>query len=251
MDYTYQVDNVYSDGRYVATYMRQTSSAYALRLALAAVAGLPILFNDSILQQVISNYDVIIYEFDSQVIRVPVYIEHDTLVVGTTYPAGTIFGADYIKVYSASNVSDSPWYRTPDLNDVWTTEGLKLNNISPFSGVVINDTIGTFAYNGATGGGGTSHYYLSTTGVTGSNTAGYWAFVRNAETYSGRYIADISGVTLGATANCIDFYFDNMLTYNSVVIKLRTKELGSEKHSNVLSFLQRNLPINVTPIILS
>ena len=251
MDYTYQVDNVYSDGRYIASYMRATHSAYALRLALAEVSGLPILFKDSVLQQIISNYDVTIYEFDSQVVHVPNYITHTTLTVGDTYPAGTIFGEDYIKIYSASNVSDTPWYRTSDLNTVWSTTGLKLTNISPFTSVVIKDTVGTFAYNGSTAGGGTAHYYLSTTGITGSNTAGYWNFVRESETYSGRYLADISGVTLGATANCINFYFDNMLTYNSLVVKLKTQELGSEKHNNVLSFLQRNLPINVTPIILS
>lgn len=250
MDYTYQVDNIYSDGRYIAAYMRQTHSASALRLALAEVAGLPILFSDSVLQQVISNYDCTIYEFDSQVITVPSFIEHTALTVGESYAAGTIFGEEYIKIYSASNVSDTPWYRTSDLDDVWSSDGLSLQNISPFSGVIVKDSVGSFAYNGATGG-GTAHYYLSGTGITGSNTSGYWNFVRYSEIYTDKFLADIPGVTYGATANCIDFYFENMLTYNSLVIKLRTKELGSEKHSNVMSFLQRNLPINTTPIILS
>ena len=71
------------------------------------------------------------------------------------------------------------------------------------------------------------------------------------ETYTDKYLADVSGVTLGATSNCINFYFNNMLSYNSVVIKLRTQELGSERHQNVMAFIRRDLPINVTPIILT
>lgn len=249
MDYVYQVDNVYSDGRYIAAYMRATHSADALKLALSEIAGLPILHEDSVLQQIYSSYDNTVYEFDTQVISVPNYIEHDVLSIGTSYPAGTIFGSEYVKIYSAANVSDSPWYRTTDLDTVWATSGLSLNNIAPFSGIKVPDSTGTFAYNGSTAGGGTAHYYL--TGVTGGSTGAYWAFVRSSETYTNKYLANVSGVTHGATANCIDFYFDNMLTYNALVIKLRTRELGSERHQNVMSFIRRDLPINVTPIILT
>ncbi len=249
MDYVYQADNIYSDGRYIANYMRATHSADALKLALAEVAGLPILHEDSVLQQIYSSYDNTVYEFDTQVISVPNYIDHDALSIGTTYPAGMIFGDEYIKLYSAANVSDSPWYRTTDLDTVWAAAGLSLNNITPFSGIKVPDSTGTFAYNGSTAGGGTAHYYL--TGVTGGDTGAYWSFVRSSETYTDKYLADVTGVTLGATANCINFYFDNMLTYNALVIKLRTQELGSERHQNVMSFIRRDLPINVTPIILT
>lgn len=249
MDYVYQADNIYSDGRYIAEYMRTTHSAGALKLALSEIAGLPILHEQSVLRQIYANYDFNIYEFDTQVISVPNYIEHEELIVGTTYPAGTIFGVDYVNIYSAANVSDSPWYRTSDLNSVWSTAGLSLNSITPFSGIKVPDTTGTFAYNGSTAGGGTAHYYL--TGVTGGNTGPYWSFVRSSETYTDKYLADVAGVTLGATANCINFYFSNMLSYNALVIKLRTQELGSERHQNVMSFIRRDLPINVTPIILT
>lgn len=247
MDYTYQVDNVYSDGRYIAAYMRTSHSAIALTLALAEVAGLPILHEDSVLQNKYENYDNTIYEFDTQVITVPSYIEHTALTVGDSYTAGTIFGEEYVKVFSSSNVADTPWYRTSELDSVWSVSGLSLNTITPFSGITVPDAVGTFAYNGATGG-GTAHYYLS--GVTGSNTGSYWSLVRSSETYTDKYLADVAGVTLGATANCIDFYFENMLSYNAIVIKLRTQELGSERHQNVLSFIRRDLPINITPIIL-
>jgi hypothetical protein len=249
MDYVYQVDNVYSDGRYIAAYMRATHSADALKLALSEIAGLPILHADSTLQKIYTNDDVTVYEFDTQVLSVPNYIEHAPLSAGTTYPAGMVFGSEYIKIYSAANVSDSPWYRTSDLDAAWATSGLSLSTITPFSGIKVPDSTGTFAYNGSTAGGGTAHYYLS--GVTGGSTGAYWSFVRSSETYVDKYLADVAGVTLGATANCIDFYFDNMLTYNAVVIKLRTQELGSERHQNVLAFIRRDLPINVTPIILT
>lgn len=254
MDYVYQVDNVYSDGRYIAAYMRATHSADALKLALSEIAGLPILHESSILQKVYNNYDVTIYEFDTQVVNVPNYIEHDSLYVGTTYPAGMIFGSDYINIYSAANISDTPWYRTSDLNTVWSTNGLSLNTITPFSGITVPDSTGTFAYNGSTAGGGTAHYYLS--GVTGGNTGAYWSFVRSSETYTNKYLASATvngatGITAGTTANCINFYFDNMLTYNALVIKLRTQEFGSERHQNVMAFIRRDLPINVTPIILT
>lgn len=249
MDYVYQADNIYSDGRYIAAYMRATHSADALKLALSEIAGLPILHEQSVLRQIYVNYDFNIYEFDTQVISVPNYIDHDELIVGNTYPAGTIFGVDYVNIYSAANVSDSPWYRTSDLNSVWSTAGLSLNTITPFTGIKVPDATGTFAYNGSTADGGTAHYYL--TGVTGSNTGPYWSFVRSSETYTNKYLAGVAGVTLGATANCINFYFSNMLSYNALVIKLRTQELGSERHQNVMSFIRRDLPINVTPIILT
>lgn len=249
MDYTYQTDNVYSDGRYIARYMRATHSADALRLALAEVAGLPILHEYSFLQQKIYTTGTTVYVFDTQIIPVPDYIEHTELTVGQYYNAGTIFGAEYIKIYSAANTSYSPWYRTPELNSIWASKGLSLNSISPFSGITIPDNDGTFTYNGATAASGTAHYLLNS--VTGSNTGGYWNFVRASETYTDKYLADIPGVTSGATANGVNFYFSNMLSYNSVVIKLRTQELGSERHQNVLSFIRRDLPINVTPIILT
>jgi hypothetical protein len=254
MDYVYQVDNLYSDGRYIAAYMRATHSVDALKLALSEIAGLPILHEASVLQQIYENYDVNVYEFDTQVISVPNYIEHAALSVGTTYPAGMIFGTEYVKIYSAANISDTPWYRTSDLDEVWSADGLSIDTITPFTGIVVPDFTGTFAYNGSTAGGGTAHYYIS--GVTGGNTGDYWAFVRASETYTNKYLASATvngatGITAGTTANCINFYFDNMLTYNSVVIKLRTQELGTERHQNVMSFIRRDLPINVTPIILT
>jgi hypothetical protein len=249
MDYVYQVDNIYSDGRYIAAYMRATHSAVALKLALSEVAGLPILHEDSVLQQIHTSYDTTVYVFDTQVVRVPNYIEHDALVTGNAYPAGMIFGSEYIKVYSAANVAESPWYRTADLDAVWTSSGLSLNTITPYSSIKVPDVTGTFAYNGATAASGTAHYYL--TGVTGGNTGAYWSFVRASETYTDKYLADVAGVTLGSTANCINFYFDNMLSYNALIIKLRTQELGGERHQNVMALIRRNLPINVTPIILT
>ena len=75
-------------------------------------------------------------------------------------------------------------------------------------------------------------------------------FVNQSETYTGKYISSVTGATAGATANALDFYFDNMLSNNTIIIKLRTQELGHVAHSNVLSFIRRDLPINVTPIIL-
>ena len=249
MDYTYQTDNIYSDGRYIAKYMRATHSADALKLALAEVSGLPILHEYSLLQNISYNNDGTIYQFDTQVVFVPSYIDHTGLTAGQNYNGGLIFGSEYIKIYTASNVSYTPWYRTPELNTIWSTKGLSLNSITPYSGIKIPDNNGTFTYNGATAVGSTAHYLLNS--VTGSNTAGYWSFVRSSETYTSKYLADIAGVTLGATANGIDFYFDNMLSYNSIIIKLRTQELGSEQHQNVLSFIRRDLPINVTPIILT
>ncbi len=246
MDYTYQVDNLYTSGTYVAQYMRKTNSPTALRLALAEIAGLPIIAQDCVLQAVYENPDFIVYEFDKQVIKLPTYIDHTPLTVGTTYSRNTIIGEDYIKIYSSANTSSTPWYRVDELDTEWTTNGLNISTITPFS-VTIPDAVSTFASNGTPS--ATAHLLLS--GFTGSQTAAYWNFVRQSEIHSNYYIANVPGATLGATANAIDFYFENMLQYNAIVIKLRTQELGSEIHSNVLAFIQRDLPINATPIILS
>lgn len=253
MDYTYQTDFVYSYGTYIARYMRYTHSPSALKLALAEVAGLPIIHQDSILLSTYDTADAVIYEFDKQVVTVPKYINHDALVVGTTYSAGTIIGDSYgyISVYSAASTAGStatPWYRTSELATEWTANGLPLTSLTPFTSVVVPDATGTFSANGATSG-ATAHLKIS--GVTGAGITGYWDFVRQSEIHTNKYLAGISGVTAGATANAVDFYFANMLDYNSVVIRLQTTELGSERHNNVMSFIRRDLPINVTPIILS
>lgn len=253
MDYTYQTDFVYSYGTYISKYMRYTHSPAALKLALAEVAGLPIIHQDSILVNTYDTGDADIYEFDKQVITVPKYINHDALVTGTTYSAGTIIGDSYgyISVYSAASTpatSATAWYRTSELTGEWATNGLPLTSLTPFASISVPDVTGTFSANGAPSG-STAHLKLS--GVTGAGLTGYWDFVRQSEIHTGNYLAGLSGVTAGATANAIDFYFSNMLDYNSVVIRLQTEELGSERHNNVLSFIRRDLPINVTPIILS
>jgi hypothetical protein len=248
MDYTYQADNVFNTGEYIARYMRLTHSPVALRLALAEVANLPILKQDSVLQATYTNFEATIYEFDTEVLRVPLYVEHTPLVVGTTYGAHTIIGEDYIKVFSQANTATVPWYRDAELSAVWSADGLDLSPLTPFQAVKVLDTVGTFSYNGATGT-APLHYKLS--GLTGADTGAYWNFVRQSEIHTGTSLSYVSGVTAGATANGIDFYFDNMLQYNAVVIKLRTKELGHAIHANVMAFIQRDLPINVTPIILS
>lgn len=247
MDYVYQVDNLYSSGHYVARYMRATHSPVALRLALAEIAGLPIIKEDSVLQAVYTDYDSTTYQFDTSVVAVPGYIEHDPLIVGDTYEAGTIIGEDYIKIYSAANVSTTPWYRTSDLNAEWSANGLDLSGLAPFTSIRLLDSVGTFSNNG----GVSSPQHLLLSGLTGSSTASYWNFVKQSETHTAKYISSIPGVTAGSTANAIDFYFTNMLQYNALIIKLRTMELGSEIHSNVMSFIQRDLPINVTPIIIT
>lgn len=247
LDYTYQVDNLFSAGSYVARYMRATHSPVALRLALAEVAGLPILTADSILQAIYEDEDNTIYEFDTETLFVPKYIDHTALDIGATYDAHTIIGEEYIKIYSQANTSAAPsWYRHDDLDAIWSTDGLSLATLTPFGAITVPDATGTFSTNGAVSG-STAHLKLS--GVTGSSTGAYWAFVRQSEIHTNRYLASCSGATAAATVNLVDFYFDNMLTHNAIVIKLRTEELGHERHQNVLSFIRRDLPINVTPII--
>lgn len=244
MDYTYQVDNVFSDGFYIARYMRATHSAVALQLALAEVAGLPIVREDATVRGIYTNFDTTVYDLGTQVLSIPNYIEHEPLVIGQLVNAGTIVAGEYVKVYSAANTAADPeWFRHPDLDAVWGASGLQLSTLSPFGTITVPDSVGTFSSNG-----GGAHLKMS--GVYGTNVNAYWNFVRESETHTDRYLSDIPGVTAGSSANCVDFYFNHMLEFNSVVIKLRTVELGSERHQNVMSFIRRDLPLNVTPIIL-
>lgn len=241
--YTLQTDGITSTGKYIARYMRATHSAVALRLALAESAMLPILEEDSTLEYVYNTQLETVYEFDTCVLRVPYYVEHPALIVGETYDAGTIIGEDYIKVFSASSTPASPsWYRHADLQTTWTSSGFDISTLTPFT-VTVPDATCTFQTNGTVP-------HLKMSGFTGGGTSDYWTFVNQSETYTGKYIASVTGATAGATANALDFYFDNMLSNNTIIIKLRTQELGHVAHSNVLSFIRRDLPINVTPIIL-
>jgi len=249
-DYTYQVDNMSAAGKYVAQYMRYTHSAEALKLALSEVCNLPILDSESTLESKYETDDRFIYQFSNgQILTAPKYIEHTELTVGTNYEKGLVIGENYIKVISPNTSDATPWYKDTSVASTWLSKGLNLNKISPIiDPLYLMDVTGTFTSNGATAPGATAN--LKITGLSGAGATAYWTMVRNHEIYSNKFIANIPGVTAGATANCLDLYFNNMLTYNSVIIKLRTRELGSDAHNNVTAFIRRELPVNVTPIIL-
>lgn len=234
-------------GENIIKYIRENQSATALRLALCEVAHLVILPQDSVLQAAHEDGKKTVYTFNN--FNCVVRYTHDALTVGETYPAGTIIGGEYIKVYSATSGNAEQWWRKLDWSD-----GLVLTG--PFAGLTIPDRIVRF-------------YWVSdwtdTTGTTrkhiradfdDSDTAlldRFWQQIHDSEERTERTLTDVSELStvdegVDVNLNILDFYFRQIYKDRGVVIDLRTAELGDRIDRAVNSFLRRELPVGSIPI---
>lgn len=240
--YTMKLDGVYTSGFYVAEYLRKNHSAKAMERALAEIAGIPILPSDSFLNKTYSspNGDRI-YEFEDYVVRVPHYIYHTELQPGNFYEAGTIIG-DYVHIYTAPSVSDT-WHQNLDWED-----GLSLDGLCPFSGLVVPNRMIVFDAVNSTGG---NYHYRPHIEGDEDTLQSYWNFIENGEKSTGNYLQDAFSAPYpnDKYANALDFYFEHLLGDRAMVFDLQTENLGSHTHNNVLAFIKRELPVGVIPII--
>lgn len=92
-DYTIQIDNVYSDCKYISRYLRSNNSLRALELALNEVAGRAILPVDGVLTEIreIEHNATTVYVFDNNITLFVDYA-HTRLELGVFYNKDTIVG---------------------------------------------------------------------------------------------------------------------------------------------------------------
>jgi hypothetical protein len=235
-------------GKHVINYIRQTQSADALRLALCEVAQLQILPEDAQLEQVYATGRYTVYTFAN--FNIVVKYKHEALIVGVTYPAGTVIGSEYIKVYSQQAGVPEQWWRV--LN--WT-DGLPMSGV--FTGLVIPDAL-------------VRYYWVEDWEDSDGNTRKhiradfspsqptlqdrFWQHVHTAEQRTQLTLADtpeLAAVEDGADVrvNMLDFYFRNLLGSRGIVVDLRTDELGDKIDRAVRSFIRREAPVGSLVIV--
>lgn len=125
-NYPLQAEAPVGDPSEITRYYRVRQDPLQLQRATAAAAGYTVLPFDSILRSVENGR----YVFDAG--QVTADYAHTPLEVGRYYAAGTVIG-DMVKVYTAS-LQGTNWHRTLD----WS-EGLSLDELSPFRGLSVPD----------------------------------------------------------------------------------------------------------------
>lgn len=240
--YTLKADALKTPGYYVTDYYRNTQSPKALQLALAEIAGIPIISEDSILKTKTKLINgTIVYEFENQILHVPASIEHTELEITTFYEAHTILG-DYIQV---TNVADANFSWFQSLN--WVN-GLSLDNICPIAGLTVPNAIIKIDTVEATG--GQNHYRPHIQGDAADLTT-YWGLIKNAEIQTGNFLEDVLPAPHPGTkyVHGLGFYFQHILSPAALIIDLKTADLGTTIHNSVLAFISREMPITAIPII--
>ena len=180
LSYTWGVDELYSSGRYVAAYLRQSQSLRAFELAVAEVAGAVILPWDSTLLGHTGNF----YTFEAGVLEVP--YTHTPLTVGASYEAGHIVGG-VVKLYAGYQ---GDWFR-----QVSWASGLSLDTLTPFQGVTFPDRLCRAYEQGTTDieGDTLSNIRIDVDGTTEAQDA-FWAHVMASEKTAGWFLNTVVGL---------------------------------------------------------
>ena len=236
-------------GQHIVNYIRQTQSAYALRLALAEIAKLEILENDGILDNIYINGRNTVYTFDNGDSYRVTY-NHTALVAGTLYTQDTIIGGEYIRVHSSENNLNEQWWRSLDWSD-----GLPLTG--KFAGLTIPDGMTTFYWveDWVDSAGDTRKHIRADFDNSDTDLQDrFWFLAHDAEERTEKTLVDtdaLSTVDNGTdvSINILDFYFRNLLGERGIVVDLDTEEFGAKVHDAVLHFLRRETPVGSAPII--
>lgn len=236
-------------GTYIVDYIRQSQSAHSFRLALCEIAGLFITPKESMLKSVFAQDYTRVYSFND--FSVTVDYPHEELVVGTNYPAQTIIGGEYIRVYSQEEAAvNSQWWRVLDWRD-----GLPLPK--PFSELVIPDRQLRFYWvsDWTDSDGNTRKHIRADFAPSNPDLQDrFWDHVHASEERTGTTLADIPGLSIvtngvDAYANMLDLYFRMLLGERGIILDLGTDALGDAIDRAVRNFAIRETPIGSRLII--
>lgn len=226
---------------YVANYYRNSQSAISFQLAIAQAAGLTILPEAGICLSIFSSCQTTRYIFEN--FFVEVNYPHTALAIGTWYEKNFIVG-DIVNVYAKGDTSPS-WYRQLD----WSA-GLNLDNLCPFTGIVVPDRP-CRAY--AQGAEDDVHVRINFGLEDTTNEEAFWAHIKASELKTGKYlnaVVDLADVNDVKFVNPLEIWFDYLLALKGLVITVKLSALGAEKRDKILSFIDREKPIGCIPVIL-
>lgn len=232
--YTWQVDDLFTDGRYVVNYYRHKQSIPALELAAAEAAGLVIADISGVILEVhpYANHSTR-YILASGKIDVP--YAHTQLNVGDVIQAGTVLGG----VFRLRSAADGPgWYSA-----VTWGSGLSMDALCPVQGITFPNTSVTVT--GASQDAGGIHIQMPLIGTSAAQTA-FWNYVHQCETRTGIYWNSAIGLpNLSATAsiNPLQFIFQARLASRAFTVELNQTNVGADCTSKLLRFIQREKPL--------
>lgn len=221
LSFTWQMDDLHTPGKHVAHYLRESQSLQAFRLAVLEAAGICLLPADGVLQDVKITGRLYRYVFEDFVVEVD--YPHTPLEIGNFYAKDTAVGS-LIQVFGPAS---GMWWRA--LN--WS-EGLPLDGLCPFAGLIVPDRIVQFEVSG----GG---YRFEVLGDAATQER-FWAYLRQVEVFCGKSMAAVLSGT--ERRNPIDFIFQYLLGSRAIVIAVEESAVGGTRARNALNFARREKP---------
>ena len=221
LSFTWQLDGLTTPGVKVSRYLRESQSLYSFRLAILEVAGITMLPKAGILQAIKVHGDTTRYIFEDFVVAVP--YAHTPLVIGAFYDQDYAI-SDGLQVFGPSGGS---WWRELD----WS-EGLSLDGLTPFSGLVVPDQVVRFSWSAGE--------FFPISGDSAVR-AKFWAHVRQSEEITGHPLTDVAPD--GSCRNPIDFIFQFLLGSRAVIVRIDPDVLGGLNTKRVLDFIHREHPV--------
>lgn len=236
--YSLKLDAAVSDVGPVSRYFREAQTAKTFQAAIACASGLTVLPSESRLNLVLPLPVGYRYVFADYVVEAR--YAHTPLTPGTTYLRNHVVG-DQVRVTGGSY--DRPmWYRDLD----WS-QGLSLDSLSPFKGLVAADGQRR-AYTTDLIHGDKYHVRIQLDGDETTQDR-FWTRVAAAELNTGRYLCDVLGlVGEGETqVNPVDVFFKNGLVRNAIVVDLVAMPT-LEFLARALTFIENEKPVGASVI---
>lgn len=243
-NYPLLVDHTRPSSQAVVTFLRQGQSTHALRDALADVAGRVVLSTAVTISTARQWCDCWIYLLsDGRELEID-YV-HEPYGPGDYLPAGALFGGG-IRVDGGGGPGRGAWYRIFN----WS-QGLPMDDISPFAGLTIPDQPVKFEAYAVHG----DNFHVRAW-LPGNEEvrARYWQWTRQCELTTGRHLNEVFSFTAVdevAYRNGIDFFFEHCLGEKALVVELDRALLGGAAYQRCVDFVQREKLHNTVLIILS
>lgn len=266
--YTAQTETVYDNIDVVIDFEKNRLELQGLVHASNVVAKLPFVRKGGTLIDKKEYLDGFIYRFNSgELIKIP--FVHKPLELNKFYPKNFVLDTNVLKFYFPKR--DNPyWYQAID----WTY-GLSLQQISTFHGLILpNNDMFAYTYGQDYGSIDGSKVHTRILLVGDYNTqVDYWNEVALKETATGRYLNEFIGLTNETMPNLssiesvtpdgamfdfaslpntklvnpIDIYFQAILKDTIFVVEIDERYITNK--AELITFIKRNTPPNISPII--
>ena len=187
LNYTLGLDQVPTTP-FVAEYLRNNQSAPAWLRALAAASGFSVAVRNSVVCDVdVRGVDTFYTTTDGEVIKIS--YPHHALASGSVINRGDIIGSP-LRIFYMRNAADTEWWAQLNIG-----QGLNMDGLCPFKGIVMPNYIVGARYLGPVGGTGTSHPVDFPLLGNAESITKFWYAMRRNELLTGNFINSAIGVT--------------------------------------------------------